>query len=215
MPSSHLIKQSVVLAAVRVSYASPLNVAAIEDKRLFIRGGPLPLTALIDPAGNGIDPSNDYGGTPALQSGDLPTDKLGLLYARDPNGFQPLVTTAHGDGQTHLFYQADGSIGSGANGAYQLTPVHKQAKETQTYSGPGPVNLTLTPLPDEIDAGNHLITATWFGSGASQMCPLKEGTHFTVAGKVVTFLDLSITVIAPLGPLGIGEVEFYYTHAGY
>jgi hypothetical protein len=215
MPSSHLIKQSVVLAAVRVSYASPLNVAAIEDKRLFIRGGPLALTALKDPAGNGVDPQNDYGGTPALQNGDLPIDSLGLLYARDPNGFQPLISAPHGNGQAHLFYQADGQVGVGEHGAYQLTPVHKQAKETKTYSGAGPVNLTLTPLPDEIDASIHLITATWFGSSATQMCPLKEGTHFTVAGKVVTFADLSTTVIAPLGPLGIGVVEFYYTHAGY
>lgn len=215
MPSSHLVKQSVVLAAVRVTYASPLNVAAVEDKRLFIRGGPLPLTALIDPSGNGIDPQNDYAQTPAMQSGDLPKEKLGLLYTRDPAGFQPMVATLNGEGETHLFYQSDQAIGSGAGGAYQLTPVHKQAKETKTYSGPGAITLTLTPLSDEINAANTLITATWFGSSASQMCPLKEGTHFTVSGKTVTMLDLSTTVIAPLGPLGIGEIEFYYTHAGY
>ena len=215
MPSSHLIKQSVVLAAIRVTYASPLSVAAIEDKRLFIRGGPLPLTALIDPAGNGIDPQNDYGQTPAMQSGSLPLTSLGLLYARDPAGFQPLVGQQSGAGKTHLFYQADGAVGSAADGAYQLTPVHKQAKEYGSYSGPGTINLTLTPLPDEIDPTNHLLRAVWFGSGASQMCPLRETIHYTVAGKVVTMLDLSTTVIAPLGPLGIGEIEFYYTHAGY
>lgn len=215
MPSSHLIKQSVVLGAVRVAYATPLNVTAVEDKRLFIRGGPFPLTSLKDPAGNGTDPQNDYGLTPALQAGGLPTTSLGLLYARDPANFQPLSPALHGVGQTHLFYQSDIAIGSGSGGAYQLTPVHRQAKEKKTYSGAGPINLTLTPLPDTIDPGRTLITATWFGSGGTQMCPLQEGVHFTVGGKIITMGDLSVTVIAPLGPLGVGEIEFFYTHAGY
>jgi len=216
MPSSHLIKQSVILGAVRVTYATPLNVASVEDKRVFIRGGPLPLTAMKDPSGNGIDPSNDYGTTPALSSGALPLTDLGTLYARDPNGFQVSATSIHGDGETHLFFQSDQAIGSGAGGAYQLTPVHKQAKETISYTGGGSSgSLSFTPLADETGGSTRLITAVWFGSGDSQMCPLKEGPHFTVAGKLITFGDLSLTVISPLGPLGVGEVEFYYTHAGY
>lgn len=216
MPSGHLVKQSLILGAVRLTYGSPPIVAAVEDKRVFLRGGPIPLTALKNTSGNGTEPLNDYSLTPALNAGNLPISGLGLIYARDPNGFAPGVSaTAHGNGETHLFYTSDEGLGAGA-GSFQLTPTHRNHKEVIAYSGAGAgaTLLSFTPLTSETDATKHLITATWFGSSSSQMCPLREGVHFTVSNRTVTFLDLSSTVIAPLGPLGPGDVEFYYTHSG-
>ena len=40
MPSSQLVKQSVILAAMRITYGgSAPVVASVEDKRVFMRGG--------------------------------------------------------------------------------------------------------------------------------------------------------------------------------
>tara|TARA_R100001230_G_C5687746_1_gene198329 strand:- start:1093 stop:2241 length:1149 start_codon:yes stop_codon:yes gene_type:complete len=215
MPSSHLVKQSVVLGAVRVSYASPLVVAAVEDKRVFIRGGPIPLTGIMDGADAPSDPQNDYGTSPALLSGALPIAGLGLLFARKPNDHNPVITAPDGADQTHLFYGSDISLGPVDGGTYQITPVHRQAKEVLSYTGAGAISLALQPLICGVDPSKHLITATWFGSGGTQMCPLQEGVHYTVAGPTITMADLSVTVIAPLGPLGVGEIEFFYTHSGF
>ena len=214
MPANHLIKQSAILGAVRVTYGTPtLVVAACEDKRVFIRGGPIPITSLFDSAGNPTDPINDYGVSPSLNAGDLPITNLGEIYGRNPQGFQA-IDFIHGAGETHLFYQADNAIGSGAGGAYQLTPVHRQAKETLAYIGAGAVGLTLSPLLTEFSATEHLITATWFDATGVAMAPLKEGPHYSVSGKTLTFTDLGM-IFPPLGPLGPGDVVVSYTHAGY
>jgi len=215
MPSSHLIKQSCILGAVRVAYGSPLVVSNCEDKRQFIRGGPIPLTGLYNSAGNGTDPLNDYSLTPALTAGNLPVDKLGLVYARNPAGFNTDSDYPHGTGQTHLFFQGDKAVGAGSGGAYQLTPVHRQAKETLSYTGAGALTLTYTPLATETVNTVHLITATWFAASGATMCPLKEGPHYAVSGKTLTFTNLAATVSAPLGPLGSGDIRVSYTHAGY
>jgi len=219
MPSSHLIKQSCILGAVRVSYATPLlNVVSVEDKRLFIRGGPIPLTAL-EGSGGAIDPQNDYGTIPALTPGGLPMATLGMVYARDPAGYNPLNAHIHGAGETHLFYQADQAIGAGNGGAYQITPVHRQAKEVVGYVGLGPAAapLQFTPLSVENTAGAatlHIVSGVW-ADITGKTVPLIEGVHYTIMGKIVTFMDLALTVPVPQGPLGAGDVWFYYTHAGY
>ena len=221
MPASHLVKQSSVLAAIRVTNG-PV-VTAVEDKRLFIRGGPIPLTKMIAAGGAGTHPTNSMVSTPALNAANLPITGLGTLYTRDPAGHSAAVlavdpTQAHGNAKTHLFYQADGAVGSGADGAYQLTPVHRQHQQAILYSGAGPMALSFTVLVNEITPGDHLLQAVWFSSNHSQSCNLFEGVHYTVSGKVVTVLDLATTATNPHTSAGIaasGSIRFSYTHAGY
>ena len=214
MPSSHLIKQSVVLAAIRVTYASPVVIASIEDKRVFIRGGPLPLTKMINSAGAATNPINDYGTSPTMTGGALPQAGLGALYARDPLAHQTLPTpaTVHGNGQTHLFYQSDIGMGAMAGGSYQLTPVHRQSKEIVSYTGPGTVALQFTPLTAEKDPNFHLISCVWIDGSTQSAYPLGQGPHYTVSAKNLTFLNLAGVIVPPLGP---GTVEVSYTHSGY
>ena len=221
MPSSHLIKQSLILGAVRVTNGNV--VAAVEDKRVFIRGGPLPLTKLIDQAGNNSNVVNDYGHTPTV-AGNLPIAGIGNVFSRDPVGYNaPLGAGVHGATQTHLFYQADVATSAVAGGSYQLTPVHRQARETIAYTGPGPspALLTFTPLvvqnPAGFGATEHLMTAMWVNA-AGDAYPLHEGTHYTLAVKTITFLNLTAVanqVVGGGGGLGAGNVIFYYTHSGF
>ena len=111
-------------------------------------------------------------------------------------------------------------------GAYQLTPVHRQSIETYAYAGPGAIPLKFIPLatevPDSLGAAGskHLIIATWFDSGFDVSVNLIEGVDFTVAGSVITMLDLATTKTnpytnppAPINPPG--HVRFYYTHSGF
>lgn len=203
MPSSHLIKQSVVLAAIRVTYASPLVVAAVEDKRVFIRGGPHHLTRLVGADGNPAYPNNNYGTTPSLNAGNLPISKMGHLFARDPAGHH--TGTVLGTGQTHLFYQSDAAIGASAGGAYQLTPVHRIEKEVVTYGGPAPHTCAFTPLESTVNPAVHLVTCIFSDALGTATMVLVESIHYTVANKVVTF-------VAPASP---GKIEISYTHAGF
>jgi len=214
MPSSHLIKQSVVLAAVRVTYASPVVIASIEDKRVFIRGGPYPLTKMIKSDGAATNPINDYGTSPTMTGGALPQAGLGTLYARDPLGHETLGTPTHihGNGQTHLFYQADIGFGAMSGGSYQLTPVHRQSKEVVSYSGPGSVTLQFTPLPAEVDPNIHLINCLWVDGATQTTQTIAQGPHYTLSGKTLTFLNLAAVIAPPLGP---GTIHVSYTHAGY
>ena len=231
MPSSQLVKQSVILAAMRITYGgSAPVVASVEDKRVFMRGGPYPLTAMVNASGEGTDPINNLITSPALGVGSLPTSGLGIFYTRDPAGYSPAITASagahHGEGQTHLFYQADAAVGAGAGGAYQLTPVHRQSIETYAYAGPGAIPLHFEPLPTEVpDAINavgtaHLIIATWFDSGFDVSVNLVQGVDFTVAGNVITMNDLATTktnpYVNPAAPINPpGHVRFYYTHSGF
>lgn len=209
MPYSHLVKQSVVLAAMRITYASPLNVAAIEDKRMFIRGGPMPLTTLVKSDGTPTDPINDYGTSPSLTAGTLPETGLGVFYARDPLGHQPALALPHGAGQTHLFYQSDIAVGAGAGGSYQITPVHRIEKQILSVGGgAGALTaLACTPLASATGAANtHLISILWTNADGSSTKAWVENVHYTVSGKVV-----SVTAVAAVP----GSAEITYTHAGY
>ena len=214
MPSSHLIKQSVVLAAVRVTYASPVVIAAIEDKRVFIRGGPIPLTAMVNAAGAATGPINDYGTSPTMTGGALPVGGLGTLFARNPSGHTSLPDPAntHGLNQTHLFYQADIGMGAMAGGSYQLTPVHRQSKEIISYGGPASFTLRMTPLPAEVDPNFHLINCLWVDGSTQAAYPIAQGPHYTLSGKTLTILNLAAVIAPPLGP---GTIHVTYTHAGY
>jgi len=224
MPSSHLVKQSLVLGAMRITNG-PV-VAAIEDKRTFIRGGPLPLTKMKDASGAGVDPSNSLITTPAISAGSLPITGLGHLYTRDPAGHSPPVvaataTQAHGNGHNHLFYQSDQAIGAAPGGAYQLTPVHRQHMQKTNYTGPGPIDITFTPLYSEIDPPGgpfHLMQVTWFSAAGDQSVVLTEGTHYTISGKVMTMLDLATTATNPHTSAGItpnGFLQIHLTHSGF
>ncbi len=209
MPYSHLVKQSVVLAAMRITYASPLNVAAIEDKRMFIRGGPMPLTTLVKSDGTPTDPINDYGTTPSLTAGTLPETGLGVFYARDPIGHQPALALPHGAGQTHLFYQSDIAVGAGAGGSYQITPVHRSEKQILSVGGgAGALTaLACTPLASATGAPNtHLVSILWTNANGSSTKAWVENVHYTVSGKVV-----SVTAAGAAA----GAAEITYTHAGY
>lgn len=208
MPYSHLVKQSVVLGALRVAFANPLNVAAIEDKRMFIRGGPIPLTKLVNAGGNPTDPLNDYSLTPALNAGNLPVSGMGVFYTRDPTGHSPSNTQPHGAGQTHLFFQSDQAVGVGNGGSYQLTPVHRMEKEIvtlpQTAGACAP--LAFEPLLSQVN-NLHLITVpAAIPFSVQGTIILTEGVHYNVVGKVITTL---VNFAAATG------VEVTYTHAGY
>jgi len=227
MPSAHLVKQSVVLAAIRVTNGPVVSM--VEDKRVFIRGGPYPVTKMINASGAGTDPINNLVTTPSLGAGTLPESGLGLFYARDPAGSSPPVVassgTSHGAGQTHLFFQSDQAVGASSGGAYQITPIHRQSKEVYAYAGPGTISLKFSPLPIEVPsllsvAGYTLTTAVWSDSTRATSVSLAEGLHFTISGKTVTMSDLATNLVnpytnppAPIAPPGF--VEFYYTHAGY
>ena len=228
MPASHLVKQSSVLGAIRVTNGSV--VAAVEDKRVFIRGGPIPLTKMKAASGDATHPTNSLITTPALSAANLPITGLGHLYTRDPVGHSPPVVAvdpvqAHGNGHNHLFYQADAALGAANGGAYQLTPVHRQHMLKVAYGGPGAIPLNFSPLYSEIAAPGqpfHLIQVVWFNAAASQSCVLSEGTHFTISGAVMTILDLAIGVSQALNPhtagVGIapgGFLQIHLTHSGF
>ncbi len=227
MPSSHLVKQSSVLGAIRVTNG-PV-VAAVEDKRVFIRGGPIPLTEMKDASGGGTHPTNSLITSPAISAANLPITGLGHLYTRDPAGHSPPVVAvdpvqAHGSGHNHLFYQADAALGAANGGAYQLTPVHRQHMQKTAYGGPGAIALSFAPLYSEIaSAGGpfHLIQVVWFNAAASQSCVLTEGTHFTISGSTMTMLDLATGVSQALNPhtsAGVtpgGFLQIHLTHSGF
>jgi hypothetical protein len=209
MPYSHLIKQSVVLAALRVTFASPLNVAAIEDKRMFIRGGPMPLTTLKKANGEPTDPLNDYGTTPSLTAGTLPEAGLGAFYARNPLGHNPALGAIHGIGQTHLFYQSDAALGAAAGGSYQITPVHRTEKQILSVgAGAGALAaLACTPLASATGAANtHLITIMWTNANGSTTKAWVQNVHYTVSGKIVTTTAAGAAA---------GSAEITYVHSGY
>jgi hypothetical protein len=209
MPYSHLVKQSVVLAAMRITYASPLNVAAIEDKRMFIRGGPMPLTTLKKANGDATDPINDYGTSPSLTAGTLPETGLGVFYARNPVGHNAALGAIHGANQTHLFYQSDAALGAGAGGSYQITPSHRSEKEIKPVgsSAGALAALACTPLASATGAANtHLISINWSNANGSSTKALVQNIHYTVSGKVVSVTSAGA---------GAGQAEITYTHSGY
>ena len=207
-PSSHLVKQSVVLAAVRLTNQSV--VAAVEDKRVFVRGGPMPLTKLQDANGATYPHNQLFAG---ITAANLPHTGLGLLFTRNPAGHHTSYgnSAAQGNGGTHLFYQADTGVGVGH--AHQLTPVHRQHKQGFGYGGAGNHNLLFAPLLNEQTAGQHLLTATWFSANAAQSVSLMQGVHYNINAKVLTMLNLATTATNPHTSAGVangGTIVFDY-----
>ena len=203
-PTGHLVKQTVVLASARLHYSSSeIRIASIEDKRVFVRPGPLPVSSLINASGNASMPTNTF------ISGDgnsnLPITDLGFIFSRDPAG---LGSYADGRG----FYQSDLRIDqAGMGGAYQITPTHRQSIKTDTYVGSQKnVTLAYTPLESQDEATTRMIEVVMYKSAKKRfIAVLIQGLDYTVADNVVTLLaSLSYTVTPT-------HVKITYTHAGH
>ena len=207
-PSAHLARQTIVLASARLHYASSeVRIASLEDKRVFVRPGPLPLSSLINAAGSATMPTN------TLISGDntasLPITDVGFIFARDPAG---LGDHPDGSGGTHLFYQSDQRINqAGTGGAYQITPTHRTSILTGTYTGTQK-NFTLeySPLGSQDEASTKLIEVVMYKTGTPRyIATLIQGLDYTISANVVT-------VNGSLGYTGTPtHVRISYVHAGH
>jgi hypothetical protein len=216
-PSNHLVLQNTVLAAVRVGKGSSNPVIlAIEDKRSFIRPGPVALSAVEHSNGDEDNLRNDF--ISGFNAADLPITNLGVLYARDPSGF---ITTPQGTGQTHLFFQSDQGLGitPGGGGAYQLTPVHRTSKTPDipytaatvlNFGTPAPAGLAFKPLLSEEDGAQSLITIDVYTAAGAHLATLKETTHYTVSASALTVNDPTANGVATAGIMVIT-----YVHAGH
>ncbi len=195
-PSNHLVLQNTVLAAVRVGKgASNPVILAIEDKRAFIRPGPVALSAIEHSDGTEENLRNDF--VAGFNAADLPITNLGVLYARDPSGF---TSFPQGSGQTHLFFQSDQGLGltTGGGGTYQITPIHRTAKTPMIpYVGPtvlnfgtaAPAGLLYKPLQSEEDGATHLIRVDVFDAANGFLGTLVETVHYTIATTTLTLND--------------------------
>lgn len=225
-PSGHLVRQTVILAAMRIGKGGsgfPV-IQAIEDKRAFIRPGPIPLTSLIDKdsATDHDNLRNDH--ISGLNAANLPITDMGALFARDPNGF--ILDTPDGVGQTHLFYQSDVALGAASGGVYQITPVHKVSRViipwaaplTLTFGVAAPAGLRYHPLLCTENGSapylnSYLVEVRAFGAAPPSCVSrrLNDITEFTVSPTQLTVL----TDPAGSGIATATHVEITYVHAGH
>jgi hypothetical protein len=198
-PSNHLVLQNTVLAAVRVGKgATHPVILAIEDKRSFIRPGPVPLSAIEHNDGSEENLRNDF--VSGFNAANLPITDLGVLFARNPDGYAPFP---QGVGQTHLFFQSDQGLGRNPNGggAYQITPVHRTAKTpliphsvgsslVLPFGTAAPNGLLFKPLLSEDGPPPiHLVRVDIFGPLNDYLGVLIEGLHYTVNAGDLTIND--------------------------
>ena len=227
-PSGHLVNQSVVLGSCRLTYSSGVVITTVEDKRVFVRPGPVPLSALTNHASNGSFPANDF--ISGSQAGTLPVANLGFLFARDPAG----ITNAQGSGQLHLFWQSDQGLGenAGGGGDYQLTPTHRTSKKIFTWDATSSKTITFgtdilyTPLQSQDQTDLYLIEITAFDVSDTGSNKLNDGVLIqgpkggggTPAGEFYVASDgNSITIPAHTGynSGGADRIILTYTHAGH
>ncbi len=206
-PSGHLANQTIVLASARLHYNSnQVEVASLEDKRVFLRPGPMPLSALVNGAGNATMPANNLN---SGNAGNLPITDMGFVFARDPAG---LGSYPDGSGGTHLFYQSDLRVNqSGTGGAYQITPTHRTSIKTDTYDGSQKnVTLTYSPLGSQDEGTTKLMEVTIYKTSTPRhIATLVQGTDYTISANVVT-------VNGSLGYTGTPtHVRISYVHAGH
>jgi len=223
-PSAHLNQQSVVLAALRMGKgASTSTVEGVEDKRAFVRAGPMPLTSLIHSDGSHSNPRNDH--IAGFNAGNLPITDVGFLFARDPNGFHG--GHVQGANQTHLFFQSDTGLDrtTGGGGVYQVTPIHRVSKAVIAYSaGPATINygspppggIMFKPLESEDDVSKFLIDIHAYQNvaGTTHHIRLIQGTDYTVGGSNISVTDIATTYGGSAGP-HVNFLEITYTHAGH
>jgi len=205
-PSAHLANQTIVLASARLHRNNnQVEIASLEDKRVFIRPGPIPVSSLIDGSAAAMPANNFLSGN----QGNLPITDLGFIFARDPAG---LGDHPDGSGGTHLFYQSDQRINqAGTGGAYQITPTHRTSILTGTYTG-AQKNFTLeySPLGSQDEATTKLIEVVMYKSGTPRfIATLIQGLDYTISANVVT-------VNGSLGYTGTPtHVRISYVHAGH
>jgi len=213
--SNHLVLQNTVLAAVRVGKgASAPVVLAIEDKRVFIRPGPVALSAIEHSDGSENNLRNDFIG--GFNAADLPITDLGVLFARNPSGFG---ATPQGVGQTHLFFQSDLGLGQtpDGGGTYQITPVHKTSiTPSIPYVGPtvlpigtaAPSGLLYKPLLSEEDGTTPLVTVDVYDAANVYL-----GRSLPLLGFVLNPGDLTLMDPAPAGFPTAASAVITYIHA--
>ena len=205
-PSAHLANQTIVLASARLHRNNnQVEIASLEDKRVFVRPGPIPVSSLIDGSAASMPKNNFLSGN----QGNLPITDLGFIFARDPAG---LGDHPDGSGGTHLFYQSDQRINqAGTGGAYQITPTHRTSILTGTYTG-AQKNFTLeySPLGSQDEASTKLIEVVMYKSGTPRfIATLIQGLDYTISANVVT-------VNGSLGYSGTPtHVRISYVHAGH
>lgn len=221
-PTGHLANQTVILASCRLTYSSGVVITTVEDKRVFVRPGPLPLSALTNHASNGSFPANDF--ISGSQAGTLPVANLGFLFARDPAG----ITNALGSGQLHLFWQSDQGLGenAGGGGAYQLTPTHRTSIKQFTWAPGSAKTITFgtdilyKPLQSQDDTGLYLIDiVAWDASDAVKTeGRLIQGKHDgTNNDFYVNSGGTAITIPTNSGfnSAGADNIQITYIHAGH
>jgi len=229
-PTGHLANQTVILASCRLTYSSGVVITTVEDKRVFVRPGPLPLSALTNHASNGSFPANDF--ISGSQAGTLPVANLGFLFARDPAG----ITNALGSGQLHLFWQSDQGLGenAGGGGAYQLTPTHRTSKKIFDWNPAADKTITFgtdilyKPLKSQDDPTLYLIDIVAYdasdtGAGAKLhdgwLIQSAQGGGSPVGDFYVNTAGTAITIPDDNGggfeTGGADKILVTYTHAGH
>jgi|TARA_R100000005_G_C4969579_1_gene183037 hypothetical protein len=229
-PTGHLAKQTIVLASCRLTKSgSDVILSSVDDKRVFIRPGPMPLSALSNHASNGSNPANNF--IAGSQAGTLPVTDLGFLFARNPAG---LSGTPNGTGQTHLFFQSDQGLGeyAGGGGVYQITPTHRTSKKIFSWN-PGSTktitfgtDILFKPLQSQDQSDLYLIDIV--SIDASDTGTLKLGDGYLVQGPqggggspagefYVNTGGTAITIPAHTGfnNGGADKILLTYTHAGH
>lgn len=230
-PKAHLAKHTIVLASCRLTYSSGVAIASCSDKRVFIRPGPYPISALTNHASNGANPGNDF--IAGSQNGTLPVTDLGFLFARNPRG---LSGTPNGIDQTHLFFQSDKGVGeyAGGGGVYQLTPVHRQSKKIFTWNPAAAKTITFgsdilfKPLQSQDDSTLYLIDIVAYdasdsGAGAQlqdgTLIQSAQGGGSPVGDFYVNSAGTAITIPDNNGggfeTGGADKILVTYTHAGH
>ncbi len=220
-PFAHLVRQTTVLAWLRIGKgASNPVIHQVEDKRTFIRPGPIALSSLIDKdsATDHENPRNDM--IAGLNAANLPITDLGLLFARDPTGAN---LAPEGVGGTHLFYQPDITPLT----SYQITPVHRTAKVKLPWVGPMVLNIpAATPgglsykVLQSIEGPAPLwnLSCTFISSATPDAVkPLlyHEGSGLVTMNVGGTVLTISADPGMPVfGGLAYDHVIIEYTHAG-
>lgn len=195
-PSAELVRQNTILASVRVGKGSSGPVIhAIEDKRSFIRPGPVPLSAMEHSTGDKSGIRNDF--VSGLNAANMPITNMGVLYARDPTGF---LATAQGQGQTHLFFQSDQGLGSTTNGGgeYQITPIHRTVitgdipiagPTVLTFGTPAPSGLLFKPLLSEEDGATPLVSVDFYSPANVFLGKVRNGVGITLNANDLTLAD--------------------------
>ena len=217
-PFAHLVRQTTVLAWLRIGKgASNPVIHQVEDKRTFIRPGPVALSSLIDKdsATDHENPRNDM--IAGLNAANLPITDMGLLYARDPTG----LTAPEGSGETHLFYQTDATPLK----SYQITPVHKQSRITMAWSGPmqipfntaPPAGMSFLPLVCP-ESGLTLLTCTFLSQGSPDDAPpvvMHADAHPHIRVTMPTHVDILADPAMPVFQgMPYDTVVVEYTHSG-